>query len=67
MDIYRIYTVSSDGDAILQKELHNASDEAAVGAAMALLQSLSEETTWFLEVERADMKADSMPIVRKRP
>lgn len=54
MDIYRIYTISADGDATLQKELHNASDRAAVEAAMALLQSLPEERTWRLEVERGE-------------
>ena len=57
MDIYRIYTVSADGDATLLKELHNASDRAAVEAAMALLQSLPEERVWRLEVERGGVLA----------
>lgn len=57
MDIHRIYTIGFDGDATLWRELHNASDEAALRAVMALLESQPVEMTWFLEVERGDTQA----------
>ncbi len=55
MTLYRIYTISADGQPTLQKEFHASADAVALGIAFSLLRSLPAEVTWLLDCEQEDV------------